>query len=74
MACGQRLETMYGITNFWVSVTTEYVAFETIGGDVYISTQRSARIMAYQGVTKERGVVPELFHISGRVCSLFSLQ
>lgn len=61
-----RPETMFGQTNCWVRPDMKYVAFETTSGDIFICTSRSARNMAYQGFTKENGVVPVVMEILGQ--------
>uniref|UniRef100_A0A8B9R9E0 Leucine--tRNA ligase, cytoplasmic n=1 Tax=Astyanax mexicanus TaxID=7994 RepID=A0A8B9R9E0_ASTMX len=66
VAATLRPETMFGQTNCWVRPDMKYIAFETANGDVFISTQRSARNMAYQGFTKENGVVPVVKQIMGQ--------
>lgn len=68
VAATLRPETMFGQTNCWVRPDMKYIVFETASGDVFISTQRSARNMSYQGFTKENGVVPVLMNIMGQVC------
>ena len=45
----------------------KYVAFETAGGEMFISTLRSARNMSYQGFTRENGVVPVAMELLGQV-------
>ncbi|ROJ62512.1 Leucine--tRNA ligase, cytoplasmic [Anabarilius grahami] len=68
VAATLRPETMFGQTNCWVRPDMKYIIFETASGDLFISTQRSARNMSYQGFTKENGVVPVLMNIMGQVC------
>ena len=50
-----RPETMYGQTNCWVQPEMVYVATEHKNGDIFISTERAARNMAYQDMTAEFG-------------------
>lgn len=68
VAATLRPETMFGQTNCWIRPDMKYIIFETASGDLFISTQRSARNMSYQGFTKENGVVPVLMNIMGQVC------
>lgn len=67
VAATLRPETMFGQTNCWVRPDMKYVAFETVSGDIFICTKRSARNMSYQGFTKENGVVPVIMEILGQV-------
>ena len=48
VAATLRPETMYGQTNCWVHPDINYIAYETKWKEVWISTARSARNMAYQ--------------------------
>ncbi|XP_055082943.1 leucine--tRNA ligase, cytoplasmic [Periophthalmus magnuspinnatus] len=66
VAATLRPETMFGQTNCWVRPDMKYVAFETVSGDVFICTRRSARNMSFQGFTKENGVVPVVMEILGQ--------
>ncbi|PWA72632.1 leucine--tRNA ligase, cytoplasmic [Artemisia annua] len=50
-----RPETMYGQTNAWVLPDGKYGAFEINESDVFILTERAARNLAYQGLSR----VPE---------------
>eukprot|EP01133_Synstelium_polycarpum_P002920 gene2920-3357_t len=52
-----RPETMYGQTNCWILPTGKYGAFEMKDDEVFVCTERSARNMAYQGLTVTNGVV-----------------
>ena len=45
----------------------KYIAFAVNGGEVYISTRRAARNMAYQEFTKNFGVVDVLVELTGKV-------
>lgn len=51
----------------------KYIAFETVCGDVFICTKRSARNMSYQGFTRENGVVPVIMEILGQVLIMCTL-
>ncbi|XP_051960760.1 leucine--tRNA ligase, cytoplasmic-like isoform X2 [Xyrauchen texanus] len=66
VAATLRPETMFGQTNCWIHPDIKYIVFETASGDLFISTQRSARNMSYQGFTKENGVVPVIMQIMGK--------
>lgn len=57
VAATLRPETMYGQTNCYLLPEGEYAAFEVSpdGKDVFICTERSARNMAYQGLSKVHG-------------------
>ncbi|MBN3302563.1 SYLC protein, partial [Amia calva] len=67
VAATLRPETMFGQTNCWVRPDMNYIAFETVNGDIFISTRRSARNMSFQGFTKENGVVPVTVELLGEV-------
>ena len=63
VAATLRPETMYGQTNCWVRPDMKYVAVRLASGEVWVSTLRAARNMAYQGFMKTEGepdVVMEL--------------
>lgn len=66
VAATLRPETMFGQTNCWIRPDMKYVAFKTANGDVFISTQRAARNMSYQGFTKENGEVPVVQQLMGQ--------
>lgn len=44
----------------------EYIAFETVQKEVFICTRRSSLNMAYQGFTREFGVVEDLLALKGQ--------
>ncbi|KYQ94208.1 leucyl-tRNA synthetase [Tieghemostelium lacteum] len=50
-----RPETMYGQTNCWIHPEHTYGAYQMINDEVFICTERSARNMAYQKLTPEKG-------------------
>lgn len=60
-----RPETMYGQTNCFVLPEGAYGAFEVVGGDVLIVSERAARGLAYQGLTPEWGVAKSLVDLKG---------
>ncbi|KAL0994734.1 hypothetical protein UPYG_G00126440 [Umbra pygmaea] len=66
VAATLRPETMFGQTNCWVHPDIRYIAFEMAGGEVFISTRRSARNMSYQGFTKENGKVTVIMDVLGK--------
>ncbi|CAO1622884.1 unnamed protein product [Parajaminaea phylloscopi] len=65
VAATLRPETMYGQTNCFVGPAIEYGLFQINDTDVYLCTDRAARNMAYQGITKERGEVKKIASIKG---------
>ena len=56
VAATLRPETMYGQTNCWLHPDITYSAYLTKDGEVWISTARSARNMAYQEMFKDFSV------------------
>lgn len=65
VAATLRPETMYGQTNCWIHPTIDYIAFRNNINEVFICTKRAATNMAYQGLTKEDGVIGEYLTIKG---------
>lgn len=65
VAATLRPETMYGQTNCFVGPAIDYGLFQINDTDVYLCTDRAARNMAYQGITKVRGEVKKLATIKG---------
>lgn len=59
VAATLRPETMYGQTNCYIHPDLDYSAFYVGANEeeIFVSTQRAARNMSYQGFTKESGVV-----------------
>ncbi|XP_039311411.1 leucine--tRNA ligase, cytoplasmic isoform X2 [Solenopsis invicta] len=55
VAATLRPETMYGQTNCWVHPDMDYIAYKLACGDIYISTERAARNMSYQGFFETEG-------------------
>ncbi|OLY84659.1 putative leucine-tRNA ligase, cytoplasmic [Smittium mucronatum] len=49
VAATLRPETMYGQTNCFVGVNIDYGFFDIGNGNIYITTERAAKNMAYQG-------------------------
>jgi len=48
-----RPETMYGQTNCWVLPDGDYGAFDVGNGEAFVCTERAARNMSFQGLSKE---------------------
>ncbi|EFO88149.1 hypothetical protein CRE_06956 [Caenorhabditis remanei] len=59
VAATLRPETMYGQTNCYLHPDIQYSVFYATENEsqVFVATARSARIMSYQGLTKENGKV-----------------
>lgn len=55
VAATLRPETMYGQTNCFVLPEGHYGVFEMINDEYFICSERSAKNMSYQGLTKEEG-------------------
>ncbi|XP_012534882.1 leucine--tRNA ligase, cytoplasmic [Monomorium pharaonis] len=66
VAATLRPETMYGQTNCWVHPDMNYIAYNLACGDVYISTERAARNMSYQGFFKEEGKIDVIQKLTGK--------
>ncbi|XP_063692555.1 leucine--tRNA ligase, cytoplasmic-like [Bolinopsis microptera] len=66
VAATLRPETMYGQTNCFVKDDIEYVAFEAKNNEVYITTMRAARNMAWQELTPDYGKVNVLMKLTGK--------
>ncbi|XP_054158763.1 leucine--tRNA ligase, cytoplasmic-like [Oppia nitens] len=65
VAATLRPETMYGQTNCWLRPDMKYIAYTVNGGDIFVSTERSARNLSFQGFTKVNGVVDKLMDLIG---------
>ncbi|XP_047126079.1 leucine--tRNA ligase, cytoplasmic isoform X1 [Hydra vulgaris] len=66
VAATLRPETMYGQTNCWIHPEIEYIAFASSKeNEVYISTERAAKNMAYQGLTQKENQVDILVKLVG---------
>eukprot|EP00331_Platyophrya_macrostoma_P028196 CAMPEP_0176435570 /NCGR_PEP_ID=MMETSP0127-20121128/17406_1 /TAXON_ID=938130 /ORGANISM="Platyophrya macrostoma, Strain WH" /LENGTH=1067 /DNA_ID=CAMNT_0017818633 /DNA_START=88 /DNA_END=3291 /DNA_ORIENTATION=+ len=65
VAATLRPETMYGQTNCFVLPTGKYGCFEMKDDEVWVIAERSARNMAYQGLTKEPEKWNSLLDVSG---------
>lgn len=74
VAATLRPETMYGQTNCWVHPDINYIAYTLSNGDVYISTERAARNMAYQGFFEEEGKIPIALKLTGKDILGLSLE
>ncbi|XP_046624335.1 leucine--tRNA ligase, cytoplasmic [Neodiprion virginianus] len=66
VAATLRPETMYGQTNCWIRPDMRYVAYSLANGDIYISTERAARNLSYQGFTKTEGKIDIVAQLSGQ--------
>ncbi|XP_033208531.1 leucine--tRNA ligase, cytoplasmic isoform X2 [Belonocnema kinseyi] len=66
VAATLRPETMYGQTNCWVHPDMRYVAYVLASGDVFVSTERAARNMAYQEFFKEEGKIEIVAELIGQ--------
>merc|ERR1719431_615675 len=66
VAATLRPETMYGQTNCWVRPDMKYVAVRLANKEVWISTARAARNMAYQGFMEKEGVVDVVMDLVGQ--------
>ncbi|XP_048511037.1 leucine--tRNA ligase, cytoplasmic isoform X2 [Athalia rosae] len=66
VAATLRPETMYGQTNCWVHPDMRYIAYSLANGDIFVSTERAARNMAYQGFTKTEGKVDIIAELIGQ--------
>lgn len=67
VAATLRPETMYGQTNCWAHPDINYIAYNLKSGEVFISTERAARNMAYQGFFEEEGKIQVLLKLTGQV-------
>ncbi|CAG8715087.1 13378_t:CDS:10 [Dentiscutata erythropus] len=65
IAATMRPETMYGQTNCYVGTGLNYGLYKINETDVFLCTYRSARNMAFQGYTSERGVVHQIAEVKG---------
>ena len=72
MAATLRPETMYGQTNCWVHPDINYIAFKTCENEVFISTERAARNMSYQGITDKDNSVNVVANLVGLVILLLA--
>lgn len=72
VAATLRPETMYGQTNCWVHPNIRYIAFSTVNGEIFISTERAAKNMSYQGFTKEEGKIDIVAELTGEVSDKFN--
>lgn len=60
-----RPETVYGATAVYVSPTLTYGVYKVTDKEYYITSHRSARNMAYQGIFPEWEVFPEVCQLKG---------
>ncbi|KZC08152.1 Leucine--tRNA ligase, cytoplasmic, partial [Dufourea novaeangliae] len=66
VAATLRPETMYGQTNCWIHPDINYIAYTLSNGDIYISTERAARNMAYQDFFKDEGKISIALKLTGQ--------
>ncbi len=66
VAATLRPETMYGQTNCFVSPLLDYGVFAINDQEAFVCTLRSARNMAFQGNSAEKGKVTQLLEINGK--------
>ncbi|XP_047345994.1 leucine--tRNA ligase, cytoplasmic isoform X1 [Vespa velutina] len=66
VAATLRPETMYGQTNCWAHPDMNYIAYNLKSGEVFISTERAARNMSYQGFFEEEGKIQILLKLTGQ--------
>lgn len=66
VAATLRPETMYGQTNCYVLAEGEYGVFEMKNDEYFVCSQRSARNLAFQEMTKEFGKYPCLHNVKGQ--------
>lgn len=55
----------YGQTNCFVGPSIKYGLFDVDGKDLFITTYRAARNMAFQNIAKVRGQVNQLYEFDG---------
>ncbi|XP_014609108.1 PREDICTED: leucine--tRNA ligase, cytoplasmic [Polistes canadensis] len=65
VAATLRPETMYGQTNCWAHPDINYIAYSLKNGEVFISTERAARNMAYQGFFEVEEKIEVLLKLTG---------
>jgi leucyl-tRNA synthetase len=66
VAATLRPETMYGQTNCFVGRDLEYGFWEINDSEVFVSTERAAKNMSYQGFSKSKGKCVKLASILGK--------
>jgi len=66
IAATLRPETMFGQTNCFILPTGEYGLYEMINGEFFIMSDRAARGMAYQELTKVDREHPQLAKVMGQ--------
>ena len=66
IAATLRPETMYGQTNCWVGPDLTYLAVESYcPGEIFITTYRAARNMAFQGILAVENEVKPILQVKG---------
>ncbi|XP_078481637.1 leucine--tRNA ligase, cytoplasmic [Ciona intestinalis] len=66
VAATLRPETMFGQTNCWVHPDIKYIAYQMKSGEIFISTHRAARNMAYQEMTATQGKIDIVAELTGQ--------
>jgi len=66
VAATLRPETMYGQTNCYVLPEGQYGLYEMKSGELFVMSERAAKNMAYQELTKEDTKYPSLASITGQ--------
>ena len=65
-------ETMYGQTNCWLKPDLEYIFYRVLSkavegeSEVFVSTRKSARNLAYQDFSEQTGVIDVLCTVKGK--------
>ena len=65
MCATLRAETMYGQTNCYILPEGNYGLFEMKNDEYFVISERAAKNMAYQELTKEDGKYPNLCAVKG---------
>jgi len=65
VAATLRPETMYGQTNCFILPDGDYGLYEMVNDEYFVVSERAARNMSYQDLTKERGKYPCLVKVKG---------
>lgn len=66
IAATLRPETMYGQTNCWIHPDIKYIVYTIKNNDIFISTERAARNLSYQGFTEIEGKINIIARIIGQ--------
>ncbi|CAK8697067.1 unnamed protein product [Clavelina lepadiformis] len=66
VAATLRPETMFGQTNCWIHPNIPLIAYKMATGEIFVSTRRAARNMAYQEMTAQQGHVDVVAELIGQ--------